>query len=169
MASETATYSQELRWILDQMAKIVSEYPSGRLDWSPATGTANSAYAITTHVVSSTRVYVLGFGCGWEVGRDREAEFAAAGDEPRDLITAARDLAEEVESGLAALDPPALERRLLPPRHLWGVTTEPREISARDAIVMSIRHAALHLGELRLTRDLAERDRASYEYSATPR
>ncbi len=31
----------------------------------------------------------------------------------------------------------------------------PREISGRDALVESIRHAALHLGELRLTRDLA--------------
>jgi len=31
-----------------------------------------------------------------------------------------------------------------------------REISGREALVESIRHAALHLGELRLTRDLAK-------------
>ena len=46
-----------------------------------------------------------------------------------------------------------LDKRLIPARELWG-TGPIREISRRDALIHSLRHAALHLGELRLTRDL---------------
>jgi hypothetical protein len=38
-------------------------------------------------------------------------------------------------------------------------TGAPREISRREALVESIRHGALHVGELRLTRDLAAKRR----------
>ncbi len=158
MSAEITIYVQELRWVLDQIIHILSSYPSARLNWRPATGTANSAYAIASHVVSCTRVYVLGFGCGQEVERDRQAEFAATGENSKELIAAVHNLADEIEAGLTALPPSSLDQRLRPPQHLWGATTESREISAREAIVSSIRHAALHLGELRLTRDLAERE-----------
>jgi hypothetical protein len=43
---------------------------------------------------------------------------------------------------------------LAPGHQMWG-TGRPREISRREALVESIRHAAIHLGELRLTRSLA--------------
>src|SRR5256885_2149783 len=52
--------------------------------------------------------------------------------------------------------PGALGGGLAPPQALGG-GAPPHEISRRDALVESIRHAALHLGELRLTRDLAVR------------
>jgi hypothetical protein len=55
---------------------------------------------------------------------------------------------------MRTLVPDALDRRRRPSQDLWG-TGAPREIFGRDALVESIRHAALHLGELRLTRDLA--------------
>lgn len=129
------------------------------LNWRPATGAANSAYAIGTHLARCTRVYVLGFACGQRVERDRPAEFAAAGGDPGPLVAEIGELGREIAAALAALPPSALERRLRPAPELWG-TGEPREISAREAIVESIRHAALHLGELRLTRDLAERHRS---------
>jgi len=60
----------------------------------------------------------------------------------------------ETTAALATLAPSELDRRVLPPQELWG-TGQPHEISRRDALVESVRHAALHLGELRLTRDLA--------------
>ncbi len=156
MTDETATYARELRWILDQIAEVIAAYPADRLNWRPATGSANGAGAIVTHVLSCTRVYVLGFGCGQGVTRDRQ-EFLARDTSADELISATRLLAAEIESALVALEPRALDRRLLPSAELFGEVTRPREISARDAIVESIRHAAIHLGELRLTHDLAGR------------
>ncbi|MGH7314435.1 MAG: DinB family protein [Candidatus Rokuibacteriota bacterium] len=155
-ASELATYGRELRWILDQIAASVQGLTAPQLNWRPATGSANSAYAIVSHVLSSTRVYALGFGCGHAVGRDRDAEFAAAGADPELLVGGVRQLATEIATALAGLRPSALDVRLTPPRELWG-TGAPVEISRRDALVESIRHAGVHLGELRLTCDLAIR------------
>jgi hypothetical protein len=154
MNAEIGVYAQELCWILNQIASTLDGLTEPQLNWSPATGRANSACAIASHVVGSTRVYALGFGCGQLVERDRPAEFAASAVSSRELISAIQQLADEIGTALATLTPSLLDRRIRPSQELWG-TGEPREVSGREAIVESIRHAALHLGELRLTRDLA--------------
>jgi hypothetical protein len=102
-------------------------------------------------VVAATR----GFGCGHAVERNRAEEFTGTGSDVRDVIDAIRQLSREIDSALPVLTPEALGRRTRPSPELWGTGT-PREISGREALVESIRHAALHLGELRLTRDLAK-------------
>src|SRR5712692_7995650 len=135
MQAEIETYARELRFILDQIVVALDGLTVAQLNWRPATDAANSAWAIASHVVGSTRVYALGFGCGHEVTRDRAGEFAAAGSDAAELVAAIRRFAAELDAALAGLAPAALERR--------------------EALVESIRHAALHLGELRLTRDLA--------------
>jgi hypothetical protein len=156
MLAEVETYRRELRWILDQIRSTLAGLSAAELDWRPGTGSANSASAIANHVVGSTRVYALGFGCGVPVERDRTAEFAASGLDAGTLTSAIDALMKEIDAALDLLDVAALDRRVLPPRELWG-TGALVEISGRDALVESIRHAALHLGELRLTRDLARR------------
>jgi hypothetical protein len=156
MHAELETYARELGWILDQACAAVGGLTAAQLNWRPATGAANSVYAIASHVAGSTRVYALGFGCGRHIVRDRAAEFAATGADPDTLVAAIRQLSREIAAALAELAPSELDRRFVPPQELWG-TGQTREISRRDALVESIRHAALHLGELRLTRDLAVR------------
>jgi len=156
MRAEIETYARELGWLLDQVAVSLDGLTPAQLSWRPATGSANSACTIASHVVGSTRVYALGFGCGRPVTRDRPAEFAAAGSDAAELIAAVRQLAEEIRSTLATLAPGALDRRILPPWELWG-TGQPHEVSGREALVEAIRHGGIHLGELRLTRELATR------------
>lgn len=156
MHAELETYGRELRWILGEIRSALAGLSAAQLNWRPDTGGANSAYAIASHVVGSTRVYALGFGLGRPVERDRAAEFAAAGPDAGALIAALGDLSNEIDAAVAAAGQAALDRRVRPPQELWG-TGEPREVSGREALVESIRHAALHLGELRLTRDLALR------------
>jgi hypothetical protein len=85
MVEETRLYRQELRWVLEQMGDCLRETPPGRLHWRPTT-TANSAAVIVHHVIGATRVYVLGFGCGQPVTRDRDAEFLAEGMAAADLL-----------------------------------------------------------------------------------
>jgi PncC family amidohydrolase len=157
MDAEAATYVRELQWLLGQMCVSLRGLGPAPLNWRPDTGAANSAYAIASHVAAVTRVYALGFGCGHAVQRDRPAEFAAAGADAGALIEALESLAREIGAAVAALTPADLERRLTPSRALWG-TGPIHEIAARDALVESIRHAGIHLGELRLTRDLALRE-----------
>jgi hypothetical protein len=109
---------------------------------------------IASHVIASTRVYTLGFGCGMPVRREHDSEFTGAAADACDLIASVYQLRHEISGAFATLAPEALECRLRPAPELWG-TGPVREISAREAIVESIQHASLHLGELRLTRDLA--------------
>ena len=157
MSAELKTYAQEIRWILDQISRTVDGLTEQQINWRPSIGTANSAYAIASHVVGCTRVYALGFGCGQTVIRDRSAEFAASGSSTQDLVAALQQLADEITTALDTLTPATLNERFRPAQELWG-TGQAREISRREALVECIRHAALHLGELRLTRDLARQD-----------
>ncbi len=154
--AELETYARELGWILDQIGAALNGLTAAQLNWRPSTGAANSVYAIASHVAGSTRVYALGFGCGRQVQRDRPAEFAAFGADAGTLVATLQQLSREITAALATLAPSELDRRVLPPQELWG-TGQPHEISRRDALVESVRHTALHLGELRLTRDLAVR------------
>ena len=89
-----------------------------------------------------------------DVTRDRAAEFTASGTDASGLIVAIRQLQRKLGDALGSLRVPALDERMLPPPDLWG-TGEPREIFRRETLVESIRNGALHLDELRLTRDLA--------------
>ena len=156
MNAEAATYARELQWVLGQICVSLKDLTTAQLNWRPDTGAANSAYAIGDHVAGSTRVYALGFGCGRPVTRDRAAEFPGTGADAGALIARLEALAAEIAAALASTTPADLDQRFLPPRELWG-TGDIHEISARDALVESIRHAGVHLGELRLTRDLALR------------
>jgi hypothetical protein len=94
--------------VLDQIANTLRNYPSGKLDWRPLAAAANSAPAIAGHVVSSTRVYVLGFGCGQAVTRERGAEFAAAGRDMDELISLIHALSADISAALTGLQPAAL-------------------------------------------------------------
>ncbi|MGH2587875.1 MAG: DinB family protein [Dehalococcoidia bacterium] len=156
MNAEATTYSRQLSWILDQVCENLEVLTEAQLNWRPPSEETNSAFAIASHIVGSTRVFALGFGCAQPVSRDRQAEFAASGQDARAIVRQLRGLAEEIRNALAVLPSDGLDRRMVPSQELWGAGSPP-EMSARDAIVESIRHAGIHLGELRLTRHLAVR------------
>jgi len=76
MSPEIALYERELCWLLEHMRANVDALTERQLHWHPAQAQTNSAAAITNHMLESTRVYVLGFGCRQPVSRDRSTEFA---------------------------------------------------------------------------------------------
>src|SRR5205823_967143 len=86
MNAEAATYARELAWLLAEVCACLKDLTPSQLTWRPATGAANSAYAIAYHVGEVTRVYALGFGCGWRVTRDRSTEFSGTGTDAGELI-----------------------------------------------------------------------------------
>jgi hypothetical protein len=61
-----------------------------------------------------------------------------------------------MDAALTALPPSALDRRVLPPRSLFG-EGELKEISVREVLLDVVEHTSLHLGQLQITRDLALR------------
>jgi DinB superfamily len=155
MKQEIALYERELCWLLEQMHHTVDGLTERQLHWYPAQAQANSGASIINHILACTRVYVLGFGCGQPVSRDRSTEFTPANASLSSCSAAFHQLADDIRTALASLQPEELDERLVPPQELWGEIEVAREITRREAFILSIRHAAIHLGELRLTSDLA--------------
>src|SRR5262249_22947164 len=102
------------------------------------------------------QVYALGLGCGLQVERDREAEFNSVPTSSEEQIERLRDLSAALARALPGPEPTVLNERIVPPVDLSG--SGPRRKTSRPgALVESILHAALHLGELRLIQILSFR------------
>ena len=151
MDAEIEAYSRQIRSLLDRLCACLEGLSESQLNWRPPIDGANSAYAIAAHTLGCARAWVLGIACGRAIGRDRPAEFRAAGSYA-ELATATRELSAETEV--------ALERRFTPSQELWG-EAEAYEISIREALIEVIEHASIHLGQLHVTCDLAVREAAA--------
>jgi hypothetical protein len=62
-----------------------------------------------------------------------------------------RALADELDEVLATIDSSFLDECILPKQSLTGAAPA-REVSRRESLITSIRHAGVHLGHLKLTR-----------------
>jgi len=152
---EIEVYSSQIRSLLERVLASLEGLTEAQLNWRTPIEGANSAYVIAAHTLGNARVWVLGIACGREMGRDRPAEFRAAGSYAQ-LAEETQELLREIEAALTALEPSALDRRVVPSQELWG-ESEPGEISVRQALIEVVEHASIHLGELHVTRDLALR------------
>jgi uncharacterized damage-inducible protein DinB len=152
---ERETYAHYLRWILADIVGVMEELDDEQRRWRPLE-TANDALTVARHVIGATRSYAIEIGCGIPIGRDRDAEFRPAEDDGT-LVERLRALDEEVADAFARVDDASFN---LPAEAKTEWTaSDPPTGTRRDVVVQSIRHAGIHLGELRLTADLAKRTR----------
>ena len=151
--AEAETYARELRWIVSEVATSLGQMGAQERAERPLS-TANDANTIARHILGSVRAYAVGIGGARAVPRDRAAEFESADDDDG-LVGRLRELADEVDESLRKIPDDELDD---PGRALaeWRARTPPTG-TRRDSILEAIRHAAIHLGELRLTADLAAR------------
>jgi len=157
MNTEIDTLSRQIQSLLSRVCDSLAGLSEAQVNWRPPIAGSNSAYAIAAHTLGNARAWVLGIACGRPVERDRPAEFRASGHDATELTAQGQQLSDDMVEGLASLPPSALERRLVPPRSLWG-EGEPWEISVREALLHVMEHASLHVGQLQITRDLALRE-----------
>lgn len=156
VSNELEVYAAQTAWLLGEyLANLRALDERLLLAAPPAVLEGNNLLAIAKHAAGVTRAYVLGLGCGHDVGRDRSTEFTATAAECAGIVAAIESLPGEITAAFAALDTATLDRRLLPAKALWG-TGDPTEMTGREAIVHNVRHLGIHLGELRLTRSLLE-------------
>src|SRR5215475_7787186 len=109
MSPEIALYERELSWLLEHMRANVDALTERQLHWHPALATTNSAAAILNHMLESTRVYVLGFGCRQPVSRDRSTEFAPVNATRSSISSKLLQLADDIQTALAVLRPEELD------------------------------------------------------------
>ena len=156
MNAEIDTYSRYLCEKIETMLSSVEGLSHRDLNRKPNFPDANSPFVIVSHVLGSTRAWVIGIVCGQNLRRDRAAEFVAKGSY-EDLAVAVKRLSTDIESALASLDPGSLDDRITPPQELWG-ESEAHEIPRRDGLAHMLEHAGMHLGHIHITRLLLEEE-----------
>ena len=155
MTGELAVYRTELKDLLARLSASVEGLDEEQLNWRPPTSGSNSVYVIAAHILGNLEAWVLGIACEQSIERDRPAEFRAAGPDAAALIDLAGKLARRFDETLGALAPAALDGVREPPASLRGVgPAEP--LTARGALMLTVQHAATHLGQLDITRDWAQ-------------
>ncbi len=131
---------------LDGLVALVAGRDAAELNWRPPAPDANSLYVLATHTIANARQGLLVVLCGHADDRDRDAEFRAGGDSGEPLEHRWHELRAEMLDCLAALPPARLDETLVHPRQ--------GELTGRETILLVATHAAEHLGQAELTRDL---------------
>ena len=142
---EAATFWRFIASSLDRLVALAAELPPDGLDWRPPTPDTNSVYALTVHTLGNAEENILQTLCGRPIGRDRDAEFAQSGT-AAGVLARWRELRPRLEAALARLPAGELARERAHPRR--------GTISGRAVLLVVARHAAEHLGQAELTRDL---------------
>lgn len=153
MNAEVAVFWRYIAGSLDRLVAVVAELDEVELSWRPPAQGANSLRVLAAHTLGNAEENLVGLLGGEEVARDRDAEFLApAGDGP-ELERRRLALRPRVERALAGLDAGALARQHAHPRR--------GTVSGREVLLVVARHAAEHLGQAELTRDLLRRAQSS--------
>lgn len=133
---------------VERLLAVMESLPDEeRRRWRPPVAGSNSVAALVTHLLGNLRRNMLGVIGGDTIPRDRRAEFEG---EPLTLAEANDEWARlrfAIEAVLASLGPDGL---------LGSVRHDHRgDLTRLELLFVAGRHAAEHLGQAELTRDLA--------------
>lgn len=148
MVAESALFWGYISRSLDRLVACLDGLDVDGLNWRPAAPEANSLYVLATHTLGNAAENLLEMLGNQPVGRDREAEFGVVAGADAAAMIAERwqSLRARIEAVLEGLPPDALDREYTHPRR--------GTITGREVLLIVARHAAEHLGQAELTRDL---------------
>ena len=130
---------------IDQIITCLNNLPEDDLNWRPIE-TANSLYVLATHILGTTEENILGVLCGQQVQRQREEEFKASGASAEPIRSKWSELRVRIKQCLENLPSEELDRKREHPRR--------GQLTGREVLIVVARHAAEHMGQAELTRDL---------------
>jgi len=147
MPTDIETFASHLddtfRRLIDALDGLTPE----QLAWRPPAAESNSIAVLATHVLGNLRQHVVAIVGGAPDDRDRAREFAEPLADAAEVAARAGDL-----RGLAAE-----ARARLAPGELDAARSHPvrGDSTVREALMIALRHAAEHTGQIEVTRDLA--------------
>lgn len=142
---EAAHFWRYISGSLRSLMSLVETEQHEVLRYRPPSPEANSIVGLARHTLANAAENILGVIGGESANRDRETEFQDMA--PGTLIARWESLLPELEECLSTLPPGGLDSNVQHPRR--------GEIAAREVLIIVARHAAEHLGQAELTRDLA--------------
>jgi len=145
---EIAVFWTYIERTLERMMAVVHECTVDELNWRPPAPDANSIHALATHTFANARVNVIQVLCGRPFDRDRDAEFRSVATPDNAAVPGWPALRDELAAALAPLTAADLDRPCAHPAR--------GEVTGREVLIILARHAAEHVGQAELTRDLAK-------------
>lgn len=161
MATEQAFASPEVAgaWLhiersLDAIVQLVAESDPAALNWQPPAADGNSIYVLAVHILGAAGEGLLSLAGDFAGGRDRDAEFRAAGESAEFVTERWSALAEQLGGLLSSITTEQLNAQYDHPRY--------GSVTRLEAMLTVADHAALHLGHAELTRDLWEQSQRDF-------
>lgn len=145
--SESAVYARYILHSLDRLVACVDGMTAEQFNWHPPAPSANSVYALTVHTLGNAEENILYTLFGMPSTLDREQEFVAQAHSAAALRLQWEVLREQLHTAMGRLSAGDVGRTVRHPRR--GMLT------GREVLLVTARHAAEHLGQAELTRDLA--------------
>jgi hypothetical protein len=146
-STEVATFWRYLSSSLDRLVRVLDGRSVAELNWRPPASNSNSMQALATHTLANAQVNILGTLCGQEISRDRDTEFTVVTDDLGRTGISWPAVRRTLEGALAGVTDDSLDAKY---SHHWR-----GHITGREILIIVARHAAEHLGQAELTRDLA--------------
>lgn len=143
---EVASFWRYIASSLDRLVGLAADLGEPGMYWQPPAPNANSIAVLVVHTLGNAEENILETLCGQTVGRNRTAEFEIASISVQQLQDQWFSIRLDMETALMQLSASELDREHLHPRR--GM------LPGRDILIVVARHAAEHLGQAELTRDL---------------
>ena len=132
----------------DEIKTQIVDLGQEALDWSPGEE-MNSLAVLVAHTAGAEKFWIREIVMQTSIGRDRDQEFATIGVNAKALGRLLDDSLSDIHAAFDELTGTDLSepRRRSPPR---------AEVTVGWAVVHTVRHTALHLGHMEITRQLVE-------------
>jgi hypothetical protein len=150
---EIAVFWRSIASSLDRIVDLAAVLDEAELSWRPPAEGANSVRVLVIHTLGNAEENLVSLLGAQDIARDRDAEFQVATGDGQELAARWRSLRPRIERALAGLDGESMERPYAHPRR--------GTISGREVLLIVARHAAEHLGQAELTRDLLRQAQSS--------
>ena len=146
MQSFFAAYLNNLQEFHDEIRTAIKGLPQDALDWTPGPET-NSLSALVVHLTGAERYWIGDVIAGEPAERDREAEFRVKDISEQELILRLSQNEALIRKALEPLALQELEATRKSPRN-------GRSVIVGWALCHVLKHTALHLGHMQITRQL---------------
>jgi uncharacterized damage-inducible protein DinB len=152
MTGEARQFEAVLQRIVQTALEQFQDLPDTDLNRQLELPESNTAFALATHLIGSAEYWVLEVAGGYNVQRDRLAEFHATGS-GTDLVERYHRWLTAMHEVLNVLPNEQLEQpaRINPRFH---PSLEDKPMTVREALLHAVEHCAIHQGHLELTRQL---------------
>lgn len=139
-------YLNNLEELHQEILHTINGLSQDAFDWIPFTG-GNSLSVLIVHLTGAERYWIGDVVAGVPSGRDRDSEFKVKNLEPGELAARLQESWSYGAQALENLDLNDLESKRRSLRN-------DRDVSVAWALEHALKHTAVHLGHIQITRQL---------------